>query len=62
MAQVRRDMMLCYAEEDSSVAVEIAQGLEAVGYSTWYSWQGWRHLAFARHVHRISVVQFLELR
>ena len=32
----RKDVVICYAEEDSELAVRIANGLEAAGFSTWY--------------------------
>ncbi len=31
-----RDIFISYVEEDSSVAVELARGLEDLGYTTWY--------------------------
>lgn len=31
-----RDIFISYVEEDSSVAIELARGLEDLGYTTWY--------------------------
>ncbi len=31
-----RDIFISYVEEDSSIATQLAEGLEAAGYSTWY--------------------------
>ncbi len=30
------DIFISHVEEDQAIAVELAQGLEANGYSTWY--------------------------
>ena len=30
------DVFISYVEEDSGLAVELAQGLKQLGYSTWY--------------------------
>jgi hypothetical protein len=30
------DIFISHVEEDSAVALQIAHGLEAVGYTTWY--------------------------
>ena len=31
-----KDIFISYVEEDSGITTELAEGLEAAGYSTWY--------------------------